>query len=245
MSDDATSRAGLRPATNAGGSETRPTTAASGDAGPKTTPQPLLARILRGKAWLWILIVALAAYPWTRLLSGDPFANANAAQYLLDHAGTVATAFLVAVLSLTPLRVLFPASGIVRALNRHRRLTGVTAFGFAVLHLGYFWLHVGGWSGVLMEIDKPFIWSGLAAWTVLAVLTITSLNAIVRAMGARGWKRLHRAAYLAAALALYHQAAQQKEGYSESLWFFAPLVLLEIARVIRQRRDAARSSAGL
>ena len=200
----------------------------------------ILERFLRGKIWLWILIVALAAYPWARLLSGDPFASANPAQFLLDHAGTTATGFLVAVLSLTPLRVLFPGSAIVRALNRHRRLVGVSAFGFAVLHLGYFWLHVDGWAGVLKEIDKPFIWSGLAAWTVLAVLAITSLNAMVRAMGARGWKRLHRAAYLAAALALYHQAAQQKEGYSEALWFFVPLAVLEIARVIRQRRGARR-----
>lgn len=200
--------------------------------------RPWAERILGGKLWLWVLIVSLAAYPWLRLLSGDPFASANPAQFLLDHAGTTATAFLVAVLSLTPLRVLFAASIVVRMLNRHRRLAGVTAFGFAVLHLCYFWLHVDGWGGVLKEIDKPFIWSGLAAWTVLAVLAITSLNAIVRAMGARGWKRLHRAAYFAAALAFYHQAAQQKEGYSEALWFFAPLAVLEIARVIKQRREA-------
>lgn len=151
-------------------------------------------RFLRGKAWLWVLIVALAAYPWLPLFSGDPFAGANPAQYLLDWAGTAATAFLVAVLSFTPLRVIFPGSGVVRALNRHRRLTGVSAFGFAALHLGYFWLHAGGWGGALKEIDKSFIWSGLAAWTTLAVLAITSLNAFVRAMGARGWKRLHRAA---------------------------------------------------
>ncbi|HEY5553222.1 MAG TPA: ferric reductase-like transmembrane domain-containing protein [Opitutaceae bacterium] len=201
-----------------------------------------LERLLRGKIWLWLLIIGLAAYPWLQLLSGDPFAAANPAQYLLDHAGTTATGFLVSVLALTPLRVLFPASAIVRALNRHRRLVGVSAFGFAVLHLGYFWLHVDGWAGVLKEIDKPFIWSGLAAWTTLAVLAITSLNAIVRAMGARGWKRLHRAAYFAAALAFYHQAAQQKEGYSEALWFFAPLAVLEVARVIKQRREASRSA---
>lgn len=194
--------------------------------------QSRLERFLRGKSWVWALIVTLAAYPWIRLLSGATFATANPPQYLLDHAGTTATAFLVAVLALTPLRVIFPASGIIRALNRQRRLTGVSAFAFAALHLGYFWLHVDGWAGVLKEIDKPFIWSGLAAWTTLAVLAVTSLNRIVRAMGARGWKRLHRAAYLAAALAFYHQAAQQKEGYSEALWFFAPLAILQIARVI-------------
>lgn len=182
------------------------------------------------------MIVALAAYPWIRFLSGDPFVLADPPKYLLGHAGTVATGFLMGVLSLTPFRVLFPSSAIVRALNRHRTLAGVAAFGFAVLHFGYFWLHVDGWAGFMKEIDKPFIWSGLAAWTLLAVLSISSLHAIVRAMGARRWKRLHRGAYLAAALAFYHQAAQQKEGYSEALWFFLPLAILQIARIIRQRR---------
>jgi len=196
----------------------------------------LIERIVRGKVWLWAIIGTLAAYPWIRLYSGDPFAAANPTQYLLDHAGTAATGFLVGVLSLTPLRVLLPGNRFALALNRHRTLIGVAAFFFAALHLAYFWLHVDGWAGAMKEIDKPFIWSGLAAWAILAVLAITSLGAIIRAMGARGWKRLHRAAYVAATLVFYHQAAQQKEGYSEALWFFLPLVVLEVARIIRQRR---------
>lgn len=199
-------------------------------------------RILGGKAWIWVLIVWFAAYPWWRLLSHDPFALADPPQYLLDWAGTVATGFLVAVLMLTPLRVLIPASATVRALNRHRRLIGVSAFGFAVLHFGYVWLHLDGWGGLMKEIGKPFIWSGLAAWTTLAVLSITSLHAIVRAMGARGWKRLHRAAYVAAAFVLYHQAAQQKEGYSDALWFFAPLAFLELLRVVRRWMDSGKAA---
>ena len=115
------------------------------------------ARILGGKAWLWVAIVLLAAWPWYWLLTGDPYARADPPQYLLDSAGTIATGFLVAVLMLTPLRVLFPTNDVVRALNRNRRLIGVTAFGFAVLHFGYFWLHVDGWGGFMKEIDKPFI----------------------------------------------------------------------------------------
>jgi sulfoxide reductase heme-binding subunit YedZ len=202
----------------------------------------LAERVLGGKSWIWVTIVFLAAWPWYWLLTGDAFARANPAQYLLDSAGTVTTAFLVAVLMLTPLRVLFPTNGIVRALNRHRRLIGVTAFGFAVVHLGYFWLHVGGWAGFMKEIGKPFIWSGMAAWTLLAVLAVTSLHRIVRSMGAHGWKRLHRASYFAAALAFYHQAAQQKEGISESLWFFMPLVFLEVLRLFRRWIDAEKAA---
>ena len=198
-------------------------------------------RILGGKAWLWAAIVIFAAWPWYWLLTGDPYARADPPQYLLDSAGTVATGFLVAVLMLTPLRVLFTTSDLVRALNGHRRLIGVTAFGFAVLHLGYFWLHVDGWAGFMKEIDKPFIWSGMVAWTLLAVLAITSLHAVVRAMGARGWKMLHRTAYVAAAFAFYHQAAQQKEGISESLWFFMPLAILEVLRFFRRWIDSGKT----
>jgi DMSO/TMAO reductase YedYZ heme-binding membrane subunit len=68
------------------------------------------------------------------------------------------------------------------------------------------------------------------------VLTITSLHAAVRWLGARAWKNLHRLAYIAAALAAWHQAAARKVFPMQVVWIFGPLVVLEIARVWRQRR---------
>jgi sulfoxide reductase heme-binding subunit YedZ len=201
--------------------------------------------VLRRRDWLVLLVAGAAVWPWAWLLLGDPFAAANPAQYLLDCAGLTATAFLVGVLSLSPLRALAPRSRLAAALNRHRRFLGVTAFGFAALHVVYFWFHVGGLAGALREIDKPFIWSGLAAFAVLAALAATSFDAAVRAFGPRRWKGLHRAAYVAAALVFYHQAAQQRVGASEALWLFLPLAGLQLARLWQQWRPRARrQSAG-
>jgi DMSO/TMAO reductase YedYZ heme-binding membrane subunit len=58
----------------------------------------------------------------------------------------------------------------------------------------------------------------------------------VRWLGARAWKNLHRLAYIAAALAAWHQAAARKVFPMQVVWIFGPLVVLEIARVWRQRR---------
>lgn len=210
---------------------------------PKPTPRAsLLVRLLRGRAWLVALIAATTVWPWARVFSGDPFAAANPAQYLLDCAGLAATACLVGVLALSPLRVVAPRSRVVAALNRHRRLVGVAAFGFAALHVVYFWFHVDGLAGALRELNKPFIWSGLAAFALLAALAATSFDAAIRMLGPRRWKGLHRAAYVAAALVFYHQAAQQRVGASEALWLFLPLAGLQLARLWLVWRAARRSS---
>ncbi|MGB8466622.1 MAG: hypothetical protein WCE49_16870, partial [Terrimicrobiaceae bacterium] len=53
--------------------------------------------------------------------------GANPVEKLLHQTGEIAIWTLGAVLSLSPLRVLFPRSRLVNALNRHRRVIGVTA----------------------------------------------------------------------------------------------------------------------
>ena len=54
-------------------------------------------------------------------------------------------------------------------------------------------------------------------------------------LGGKAWKNLHRLAYLAAALAAYHQAAARKIFPMQVVWIFGPLVVLEIARIWKQR----------
>src|SRR4029077_17735876 len=102
------------------------------------------------------------------------------------------------VLSLTPLRVLFPHSRIVAALNRHRRMIGVSACIYALLHFSAHVLYEGGWDGFVRSLSKPFIWYGLGGLSILLALCLTSNNFSIRALGGRNWKRLHRLAYIAA-----------------------------------------------
>ena len=48
---------------------------------------------------------------------------------------------------------------------------------------------------------------------ILVILTATSNNFSIRKLGGRNWKRLHRLAYVAAALLIYHQSIAGKLAY--------------------------------
>lgn len=190
-------------------------------------------------AWLLVLLpVPLAVIP---LVSGSPTFQAAPWQWYYEFFGNAATIYLVAVLCLSPLRVLIGKMGIVRGLNRHRRIIGVAAFVYALAHFGTYLMDVGGWPGLRDNLDKAFIIAGIIALVLLFILSVTSLKWFVRKLGRR-WKLLHRSAYIAAILVLYHQAVQEKAGVEEATLMFAPLVVLQVARVGKQvwvkRREA-------
>jgi sulfoxide reductase heme-binding subunit YedZ len=199
----------------------------------------LLAKLLRSKLVIWLLIVLPGLWPAVPLfLTKNSTALTDPLKFILLHWGFMACLLLAIVLTFTPLRVLYPKSGVVLALNRHRRLVGVSAFAYALLHLvaqiRYVW--DGSFDTFFKELQKPFQLTGLVAFTILLVLTITSLHALVRLMGGKAWKNLHRLAYVAAALAAYHQAAAKKLFPMQVVYIFGPLVALEIARIVKQRR---------
>ncbi len=208
----------------------RPTTAGSPGWG---------ERLFRSKVFIWILIVLPGLYPAWPIFRQDPTVLADPLKYLLHHFGFVACILLAAVLALTPLRVLFPRWRIALALNRHRRLVGVSAFFYALIHLGFQFLHEGGWPTFFTDIKKPFLFMGMLAFLILLVLAVTSFNFMVRWMGGRRWKNIHRLAYVAAPLSAFHQALARKLFPIQVVWIFAPLAVLEIARVIRQRSKPA------
>lgn len=187
------------------------------------------------------VIVLPGLWPAWPIFSGNPTVLADPLKYLLHHFGFVACVLLAVVLALTPLRVLWPRSRVAAALNRHRRTIGVSAFVYALIHLACQILHEAGWPTFWTDLRKPFILVGVLAFAILAVLAATSFNAVIRWMGGRRWKGLHRLAYIAAGLAAYHQAAARKIFPVQVLWIFVPLVLLELARVIRQNFVAAAS----
>ena len=201
----------------------------------------LLEKLLRSKVFIWTLLILPGLWPVVPLLRHDPTVGADPLKYLLHHLGFVACVLLAAVLTLTPLRVIFPKSKLALALNRHRRLVGVSAFVYAALHLATHLVHEGGFGVLASDIKKPFLVTGLIAFSILLVLAITSLNRLVRALGAKHWKLLHRLAYVAATLAAYHQAAARKLFPMQVLWIFVPLALLEIARLVITRRQRNRA----
>ncbi len=202
----------------------------------------MLEKLLRSKIFIWTLLVLPGLWlAWPLFVTHRPALGADPLKFIYLHFGFVACVLLAIVLTFTPLRVLFPKSKLALALNRHRRLVGVASFAYALLHLTAYLLHEGGFRTLLHDaFEKPklFILAGLATFTILLVLAVTSLHALVRWMGGKRWKNLHRLVYLAAALAAYHQIYARKLFPVQVLWIFGPLALLEVARILRQRSKA-------
>jgi len=185
------------------------------------------------KLQIWTIIALAGLYPAYPLVMGDSTVLADPAKYLLEYYGKTATLFLIGVLSLSPLKVLCPKSAFVRKLNRHRRLVGVSAFFFALTHLCFYVVYSGGVAAFFEDIEKPFILLGATAFIILLVLAATSTNRAVRKLGGKNWKRLHRLVYVAAILLVFHQSLQEKAGAVQTVYFFAPLAVLQILRLGR------------
>lgn len=165
--------------------------------------------------------------------------GANPLETLLHESGEIAIWTLGAVLSLSPLRVLFPNLRIVTALNRHRRAIGVTACAYGLLHFGFHVLYEGGLDGLVRSLSKPFIWFGAAGLIILVILGMTSNQWSVRLLGGRNWKLLHRLAYVAAGLLIYHQAIAGKGHWAIARWLLFSLAALQgmrLAKTLSQKK---------
>jgi len=182
---------------------------------------------------IWLLVIPA-------LIGG---LGANPAEKLLHQSGEIAIWTLGAVLALSPLRVLFPRSRVVGAVNRHRRVVGVIACVYGLLHFGFYVLYEGGLYGLARSLSKPFIWFGVAGLLTLVALALTSNNWSIRALGGKNWKLLHRLAYLAAALLIYHQSIAGKGHWHTARWLLFPLLVLQAARLAKMLlTKSARSS---
>ncbi|MDQ6704765.1 MAG: sulfoxide reductase heme-binding subunit YedZ [Acidobacteriota bacterium] len=129
--------------------------------------------------------------------------GANPIEFITHATGTWTLRFLLITLAVTPLRVL---AG-VPLLIRFRRMLGLFAFFYAVLHfVTYIWLDkFFDMSDILKDIVKrPFITVGFAAFLCLIPLAITSTKGMIRRLGGKRWQRLHRLIYASALLGVVH-----------------------------------------
>lgn len=82
---------------------------------------------------------------------------------------------------------------------------GLAAFGFALVHTLQYIAYAGLWPDRMERLlRRPYLQIGVVALMLMAPLAATSTAAIVRRIGFRRWKRLHRLVYPIAALSIAH-----------------------------------------
>ena len=185
----------------------------------------LLAMILPGA---WILArLALGHY------------SALATEYLIEETGAWAIRILVLSLAITPLRRVVDWAPIMLV----RRMVGVAAFVYVALHLcAYILDQKFDLVRVASEIVlRTYLTIGFVALALLTALAVTSTDAMVKRLGGRRWRLLHKAAYVAGALAILHQSMQFKLPEVEPTLLASFFVWLMAYRALSVREDIGRS----
>ncbi|PWG60916.1 sulfite oxidase heme-binding subunit YedZ [Sediminicurvatus halobius] len=164
-------------------------------------PTQLPPRVLLA---LRIVVFGLCLAP-AGLLLRDLFTGGlgvNPVETLLRELGDWGLRLLLVTLAITPLRWLTGAAWLIRL----RRMLGLFAFSYVVLHLSVFVVfeHSLRLAGILDDIaNRPYILVGFSAFLLLVPLAVTSTQGWMRRLGRR-WKQLHWLVYPAAILGVAH-----------------------------------------
>ena len=129
--------------------------------------------------------------------------GANPVNFAIRTTGLLSIIFLLLSLAVTPLARLTGASW----LGTFRRNLGVSAFAYAALHLGLFFVfdRAANIVDAISEIGmRRYLLVGIVGVSIMLPLAVTSTDVMIRKLGARRWKSLHRLAYVAAIAGALH-----------------------------------------
>ncbi len=185
---------------------------------------------------LWVHLLCAAPMLYLAAKAGFDLLGANPVEAAIRFLGDWGLRFLIVALAVTPVRLLTGWT----MMARYRRMLGLWAFAYVTLHLlGYVVLdQFFDWQNIGHEILKhKFITVGMAALTLLIPLAATSTNGMIKRIGGRSWKKLHRLVYLAVPLAAVHYIWMVKADIRQPLVYLVITLLLLGYRWVYARRQ--------
>jgi DMSO/TMAO reductase YedYZ heme-binding membrane subunit len=173
------------------------------------------------------LVLVNGAVPAT-LLGWDAWHHklgANPVNFAILTTGMSALVFLMLTMLVTPLRKISGLNWIIS----FRRTLGLFAFFYACMHFLIFFSLDRSFSisSTLSEmVKRKYLIVGSTALLVMVPLAVTSTNAMIKRLGGKRWRALHRLAYVAAIAGAIHYYMQVKADVRQPLAFAAVLVIL-------------------
>ena len=193
---------------------------------------------------LKIVVFLAALVPQALLVRGalNNDLGVNPAETIQLETGQWALRFLLLSLAITPLRRLTGWNVLIQ----FRRMLGLFAFFYSVLHFVSYWSFDLGFAFAAMWGDvlkRPFIALGFAAFLLMVPLALTSTRGWIRRLGKK-WTLLHRLVYASAILAVLHFIWKVKVFTGQPVLYAAILaVLLGFRLFWTLRRRTLRTSA--
>lgn len=157
--------------------------------------------------------------------------GANPVNFAIRTTGLLALICLVLSLVVTPVMQLAGWNW----LGQFRRIAGLYAFFHTALHFLLFFLldRAANISDTVSEIAlRPYLMVGMVGLLIMIPLAVTSTNNMIRRLGTKRWKLLHRTAYVAACAGALHYYLLVK---ADTIWpiiFASALSLLLAYRVV-------------
>lgn len=194
----------------------------------------------RSRALLKIVLFVLALVPAGLLVRGMLTGNLgiNPAETIQLETGRWTFKFLLLTLAVTPVRRLTGWNAVIQ----YRRMLGLFAFFYAVLHFSAYWAFDLVFSFRRMSADvvkRPFITLGFLAFLAMVPLAVTSTRGWIRRLG-RNWTVLHRLIYVSAICAAIHFAWKQKVFAGDPVLYAAAVAVLLGFRVVWEARQRFR-----
>ncbi len=158
-------------------------------------------------------------------------AGANPLEFVTRTTGMLTLVFLMLTLAVSPVRQVFK----LNQLGKFRRMLGLFAFFYGSLHLLTYVAFDRFFNLRSVPADvaaRPFIALGMLAFFLMVPLAITSTNRMVKRLGGKTWRMLHRAVYGAALGGVIHFWLLVKSDTRLPLTFGFILFLLFAHRVM-------------
>lgn len=194
-----------------------------------------------------LLVLADGAVPLALLVWDQAHhrLGANPQNFIILTTGMMTLVFLTLTMAVTPVRKVFGLNWVIQL----RRMLGLYAFFYGCLHFLCFYSldRAFSISSTLHEIVvRNYIWFGMTALLVMVPLALTSTNAMIKRLGGKRWRALHRLAYVAAIAGAIHFYMQVKADVRLPLVFIAVLAVLlgyRVLNYLRSRKPAPAAAA--
>jgi methionine sulfoxide reductase heme-binding subunit len=184
------------------------------------------------------VIFLLALIPLAKLGLGAYLdtLGANPIENAMRTTGYWTLTFLLISLTLTPIRRILGWLWLIRL----RRMLSLFAFFYACLHfLTYLVLdQFFDWESIIKDIIKrPYITVGFSAFLLMIPMAVTSTDAMIRRLGGKRWRLLHRLVYLCAVCGVVHYWWLVKKDLTNPITFAVWLGLLLNLRLLYWLRN--------